>query len=157
MGEVCGTVAEAMLTTPTRHPLPATVREIREFFADEHVHAALIVNPSGYLTAVIERSDLAHGCADDAAAAQLGRLAGRVAPASANLMETRDAMMASGRRRTAVVDSSGRLLGLLCLKASQTGFCSDEDVRARRAANAAKPAVNRDCAAVATPLPPHPQ
>ena len=47
--EVMRTVAEAMLTTPVRHPLSATVGEIRDFFRDDHVHAALIVSPAGYL------------------------------------------------------------------------------------------------------------
>jgi hypothetical protein len=40
-------------------------------------------------------------------------------------------MIATGRRRAAVTSADGRLLGLLCLKASQTGFCSEQDVRAR--------------------------
>ena len=37
----------------------------------------------------------------------------------------------TGQRRRAVVDDSGRLLGLLCLKQRLTGFCSDDDVAAR--------------------------
>jgi hypothetical protein len=36
-----------------------------------------------------------------------------------------------GRRRPAVVDDSGRLLGLLCLKKDGTDYCSDEGVRDR--------------------------
>ena len=40
-------------------------------------------------------------------------------------------MTATGRRRAAVTSADGQLLGLLCLKASQAGFCSDQDVRAR--------------------------
>jgi hypothetical protein len=52
------------------------------------------------------------------------------------------AMIASGQRRAAVVSPDGRLLGLLCLKASGTGFCSDQDVRAR-ALDRAGPAVAR--------------
>jgi hypothetical protein len=35
------------------------------------------------------------------------------------------------RRRLAVVDESGRLLGLLCLKKDQCGYCSDEGIRER--------------------------
>jgi hypothetical protein len=135
MGEASGAAAEAMITTAVRHSLLATVREIRQFFADEHVHAALIVGPAGYLAAVVERNDLIPDCAEDAAAARLGHLAGRVVPAWADLAEVRETMTANGRRRMAVVDPAGRLLGLLCLKASQTGFCSDEDVRSRRAAS----------------------
>jgi len=135
--EVVRTAAEAMLTTPARHPLSATVREIRDFFRDDHVHAALIVSPAGYLEAIVERDDIAGCQALDAAAAPLGRLAGRTVPAGASLTEVLRAMTATGRRRAAVTGADGRLLGLLCLKASRTGFCSDQDVRARALDNAA--------------------
>jgi CBS domain-containing protein len=120
-----------MVTTPATHPPSATVSEIREFFRDDHVHAALIVSPAGYLEAVVERDDIAGCRALDAAAAPLGRLAGRTVPPGASLAEAHRAMIASGRRRAAVTSADGRLLGLLCLKASRAGFCSDQDVRAR--------------------------
>jgi CBS domain-containing protein len=129
--EVLRTAAEAMLTTPTRHPPSATVGEIRDFFRDDHVHAALIVSPAGGLEAVVERNDIARCQALDAAAAPLGRLAGRTVPAGADLAEVRRAMIATGQRRAAVTSADGRLLGLLCLKASRAGFCSEQDVRAR--------------------------
>jgi CBS domain-containing protein len=125
------TAAEAMLTTPITHPLAATVREIREFFSDSHVHAALIVSPAGYLRAVVERDDIADGQAPDEAATPLGRLAGRTVTMEASLAEARLAMKAAGRRRIAVTSDDGRLVGLLCLKASQAGFCSDQDVQPR--------------------------
>ena len=131
MDEVLRTAAEVMLTTPARHPLSATVGEIRDFFRDDHVHAALIVSPAGYLEAVVERDDIAEYQALDAAAAPLGRLAGRTVLPGASLAEVRRAMTAAGRRRAAVTSADGRLLGLLCLKASRVGFCSDQDVRAR--------------------------
>jgi CBS domain-containing protein len=129
--EVMRTAAEAMLTTPARHRLSATVGEIRDFFRDDHVHAALIVSPAGHLEAVVERDDIGGGQAADAAAAPLGRLAGRTVPAGASLAEVLRAMTATGRRRAAVISDDGWLLGLLCLKASRAGFCSDRDVRAR--------------------------
>jgi CBS domain-containing protein len=129
--EVLRTAAEAMLTTPARHPLSATVGEIRDFFRDDHVHAALIVSPAGYLEAVVERADIAEYQALDAAAAPLGRVAGRTVLPGASLAEVRRAMTAAGRRRAAVTSADGRLLGLLCLKANRAGFCSDQDVRAR--------------------------
>jgi CBS domain-containing protein len=129
--EVLRTAAEAMLTTPARHPLSATVGEIRDFFRDDHVHAALIVSPGGYLEAVVERDDIAEYRALDAAAAPLGRLAGRTVLPGDSLAEVHRAMTAAGRRRAAVTSADGRLLGLLCLKASRAGFCSDQDVRAR--------------------------
>jgi CBS domain-containing protein len=126
------TAAEVMLTTPVRHPLSATVGEIRDFFRDDHVHAALIVSPAGHLEAVVERDDVAGSRAlDDAAAAPLGRLAGRTVPPGASPAEVRRAMTTAGRRRAAVISADGRLLGLLCLKASRAGFCSDQDVRSR--------------------------
>jgi hypothetical protein len=40
-------------------------------------------------------------------------------------------MSTTGRRRAAVITDDGKLVGLLCLKASRTGFCSEDDVRAR--------------------------
>lgn len=36
-----------------------------------------------------------------------------------------------GLRRVAVVGHDGTLLGLMCLKRSWTGFCSDDDVASR--------------------------
>lgn len=128
-----GTVAEAMLTVPLRHPLSATVAEIRDFFDDDHVHAALIVSQGGYLATVVERADLAGCRAGDVAAAPLGRLEGRTVLGGASLADVHRGMIAAGRRRAAVVGADGLLLGLLCLKASRAGFCSDQDVRNRRA------------------------
>jgi hypothetical protein len=139
--EVVRTAAEAMLATPARHPLSATVGEIRDFFRDDHVHAALIVSPGGYLEAVVERDDIAGCQALDAAAAPLGLLAGRTVPAGASLADVRRAMIATGRRRAAVTSGDGRLLGLLCLKASRAGFCSEQDVRARALGKAGPGAV----------------
>jgi CBS domain-containing protein len=129
--KVLHTAADAMLTIPTRHPLDVTVREVRDFFGDSHVHAALIVSPAGHLAAVVERDDIASSQSSDTAAVLLGRLAGRTVAAGASLTEVHRAMKAAGRRRTAVTSGDGRLLGLLCLKASQAGFCSDQDIRAR--------------------------
>jgi len=131
MDEAVRTLADAMLTTPVRHPLGATVGQIREFFDDDHVHAALIVGPAGYLAAVVERGDITHSQVAEAAAAPLGRLAGRTVLEDASLTEIQGAMNATGRRRAAVISQDGRLLGLLCLKASRAGFCSEDDVRAR--------------------------
>ena len=141
MDEALRTVAEVMLTIPAIHPLSATVREIRDFFRDDHVHAALIVSPAGYLEAVLERDDIAGCRALDAAAAPLGRLAGRTVPPGASLAEVHRVMTAAGRRRAAVISADGRLLGLLCLKASRAGFCSDQDVRARALGEAGAAAV----------------
>ena len=139
--DVIRTAADVMLTAPARHPLSATIREIRDYFRDDHVHAALIVSPAGYLKAVLERDDIAGCRALDAAAAPLGRLAGRTVPPGASLAEVHRLMTAAGRRRAAVISADGRLLGLLCLKASRAGFCSDQDVRARATGQAGAAAI----------------
>jgi hypothetical protein len=131
VNEALRTVADAMLTIPARHPLGATVGEIRDFFRDDHVHAALIVSPAGYLAAVVERDDIATSQAPGAAAAPLGRLAGRTVAAGASLAQVQRVMKVTGRRRAAVTSPDGRLIGLLCLKASGAGFCSDQDVCTR--------------------------
>ena len=41
------------------------------------------------------------------------------------------ALKQAGRRRLAVVDESGRLIGLLCLKRRSEGFCSNDNVTER--------------------------
>lgn len=131
------TVAEVMVRHPKLCREDATVGDIRQLFADDHVHAALIVSGSRLVT-VIERADLGLEATDSTAAARLGGLNGRViaptAPADAVLRQ----MIADSRRRLAVIGPDKRLLGLLCLKRSGTGFCSDENVRQRQAERDAK-------------------
>jgi DNA-binding PadR family transcriptional regulator len=53
---------------------------MRDFFRDDHVHAALIVSPAGQLEAVVERGDIAKCQALDAAA---GATRGPYSPGSA--------------------------------------------------------------------------
>lgn len=127
-GRGCGTVAEAMVSIPWTHSAAATVREVADFFVDDHVHAALIVHPTGDLAAVVERDDIAECVTPDALAVEFGQLEGRTVSAGASLPETRLSMIAASRRRAAVINADGLLLGLLCLKASRAGFCSDQDV-----------------------------
>jgi hypothetical protein len=40
-------------------------------------------------------------------------------------------LLLKGRRRLAVVDGAGRLVGLLCLKQDGTGYCSNKAIRER--------------------------
>ncbi|MBN9748143.1 hypothetical protein DMP23_44855 [Amycolatopsis sp. A1MSW2902] len=120
------TVGEAMLRAPKVLDVSATVDEVRALFADDHVHAALVVS-GGTLLSVVERPDL-DGQPDALPAYRAGQLTGRVVAPEADLYAT---WLGMSRRRLAVVDASGRLLGLLCLKRSGRGFCSDADVAAR--------------------------
>lgn len=118
-----------MLPCPKVCPVDTSVAQARALLADDHVHALLIVD-AGVLRAVVERPDLAGAPPGDPARAY-GRLPGRVVGAQDDLAATWRAMVADGRRRLAVVDPDGRLLGLLCLKRSGRGFCSEDDVEAR--------------------------
>lgn len=125
------TVAEAVVGDVKLSRADVTVRELRVLFANDHVHAAVIVE-SGVLLAVVDRADLERR-PDDARALVFGALASRTVAVSADLDEARSSLLASGRRRLAVVTDDGRFVGLLCLKRSRRGFCSDRDVAARSA------------------------
>ena len=126
-------VADAMVTCPKTHGPETTVEAIRALFEDDHVHMALIVATSGRLVTTIERPDLAAAPHSDQVGA-VGALAGRTVSASADLAAATEILLRDGRRRLAVVDDGGGLLGLLCLKRDRTGFCSDEGIRRRAAA-----------------------
>lgn len=133
----CGerTVADAMITIATLSDPATTAADLRVMFDDDHIHAALIV-ADGHLIAVIERPDLESGPRGDALAAKLGTLHGRVLAPDVPLEQARQRMLRAGRRRMAVIDFDGTYRGLLCLKRTGTGFCSDQDVRARSAESA---------------------
>ncbi len=124
-----GTVAAAALRRPKVLGAAATVGEARAALADDHVHALLVVD-GGVLLAVVEREDL-EGLPDPTPAALVGRLAERTVAPDADLAATWAGMAAQGRRRLAVVDDRGLLVGLLCLKRSGRGFCTPADVAAR--------------------------
>lgn len=123
-------VADAMVTAPKVCAADSTVSALRDLFADDHVHAALVVD-SGALIAVVERGDLDASLDAHDAAARAGRLDGRVVSPHAPLQPTHRLMLATHRRRLAVVAADGTLLGLLCLKQHGDGFCTDAAVRAR--------------------------
>lgn len=126
-------VGETMLREPKVLPFDARVCDALEHFEDDHVHAALVVDPVGRLCSVVVREDLLDRLPGDAVAAA-GRLEERTVDVDADLETTWRAMCALGQRRRAVVDPmTGRLAGLLCLKRSGSGFCSDADAAARAA------------------------
>ena len=125
-------VADAMVTCPKQHRPDSEAEEIRALFEDEHVHMALIVAADGRLITTIERSDLAAAASSSASVGELGTLVGRTVGPLDILDAVTAALLRERRRRLAVVDDSGRLLGLLCLKRDGTGYCSDESVRERQ-------------------------
>ena len=136
------TVRSAMLRHPTVHPAGLTVGEAQAVFAARAKTHLLVLVEGGVLISAITRDDVA-GIADPATPARdVGRLAGRIVSADEPLAPLREAMADSGLRRVAVVDDVAadpkHLLGLLCLKRSRTGFCTDEGVAAMRAAREAQ-------------------
>jgi hypothetical protein len=130
------TVADCVVTHPTVHDYRTTVGELRALFLDDHIHMALLLDGRRLVTAV-ERADLAAGVSDEARASLVGTLIGRAVDPRAPAAATLASMRASGRRRLAVTLDDGTLVGLLCLKASGDGFCSDVDVANRRLGRAA--------------------
>lgn len=123
------TVGSAMIRHPRLLGPATTIAQVHEFFRDDHVHAALIAG-CGTLLAVVERSDLTGSPPASSPAVTAGCLRGRIASPDTDLAAAWTVMTALGRRRLAVVDSLGHCVGLLCLKRSGLGFCSDADVRA---------------------------
>jgi len=120
-----------MVTVPVTHDRNVTAGELRNLFLDEHIHMALLVD-GHRLVAAVERGDLDPALPDDAPACGAGALHGRTVRPEADLGALLESMRTTGRRRYAVTDEGGTLRGLLCLKASSRGFCSDDDVASRR-------------------------
>ena len=132
-------VAEAMVRTPRTLPPDASVAAARAALADDHIHLVLLTD-GDRLVGTLAREDLA-GVPDDRSAHELAILTGRTIAPTADAEAARRHLVGARRRRLAVVDEDGRLVGLLCLKRSGTGFCSDDDVAARVAERAAAPAL----------------
>ena len=123
------TALQAMIYPRHLHDASTTVCALREFFRDDHVHCALIVTGS-QLLALVTRSDVV-GADDSDPARAHGTLIGRVVRPDVALEPLRQAMLERGMRRTAVIAECGRLMGLLCLKRSGLGFCTEADIQAR--------------------------
>ena len=126
------TAADVAVHHPTVHPPSATVGEVRAFLSGGHVHLALVVDEDGLLLATLVREDLT--AYDDATPATVaGTLAGRTVPADLPADLLPGQMLAVGARRLAVVDETGRLVGLVCRKRSGEGYCTDQGIRSKRA------------------------
>lgn len=123
-------VLDVVVRLPKTMGPRATVGEARAAFADDHVHMLLLTD-NGRLLGTLVPSDLPDSGADSAPAADYSTLQSRTVPPHLPAEEARQLLLWTGQRRMAVVDHSGRLLGLLCLKRRLTGFCSDNDVAAR--------------------------
>jgi CBS domain-containing protein len=124
------TVADAMVRRPKSFPLDAAVREALAAFENPHVHMLLLTD-GRTLNGTIIRSDLTPALSGAAPLVELARLAGRTASAEAPLTSVRERMIKQRQRRLAVIDPDRTLLGLLCLKRTLTGFCTDDGIEAR--------------------------
>ena len=120
-----------MVTCPKTYGPESGPGEVRAFFEDGHLHMALIVAPDGRLVTTIERPDLAAATSSSVPVTKLGTLIGRTTGPADPLAATTATLLREARRRLAVVDESGRWLGLLCLTRNRTGYCSDEGIRER--------------------------
>jgi len=117
-----------------RHPkvLPddATVGQVRAVFEDDHVHMVLLTHGS-LLCGTVVRGDVPDTTSEAQKALCFARLTGRTVPASAPADALLPLLVTRQERRLAVVDDDGLLVGLLCLNARGTDFCSDADVTTR--------------------------
>jgi predicted transcriptional regulator len=125
-----------MVRRPAVHQPSTTLAQLRAFFRDDHVHMALLVD-GDKLVGTVERGDLDPQLSGEASASSIARLDGRTIRVDADVREAFESMRHAGRRRLAVTADDSTLLGLLCLKASGRGFCSDADVGSRKGAPAA--------------------
>ena len=125
-------VYDLVVRLPKTLSQESTVAQAAAALDDHHVHMLLITDEDGRLLGAIERSDLS-GIDLTSAAPALGLAALRertIAP-EMPAEEALRLLLRRGERRRAVVDEDGRLLGLLCLKRRQNGFCSDRAVHER--------------------------
>lgn len=124
------TARDVMVRCPKVLPAGASVGEVAAALAGEHVHMVLLVD-GDTLVGTVTGEDLHPGLDPASPAVPRSRLVGRTVAPGAPAEAARRRLVESGRRRLAVVDADGALLGLLCLKRRRTGFCSDDDVAAR--------------------------
>lgn len=123
--------ADVMVTIPKTLGSSAKVGDVRRELRDDHVHMLLVVDGERRLLTTIERPDVPEQVPDSAPATSLGTVCGRTTAPTTTVTELVELLAPPRRRRLAVVDGAGHLLGLVCLKRSRTGFCSDAGVTAR--------------------------
>lgn len=139
---VRSTVAEMMVRYPKVLPVDAVVDQVRAVFEDDRVHMVLLTRGS-YLCGTVVRGDVPGTAPDVQKAVCFAHLKGRTVSATAPADAVLQWLVARQQRRLAVVDDGGLLVGLLCLKARGTGFCSDGDVTTRALGRLLKPAARQ--------------
>ena len=129
--DLVAVAADVMVRHPKCLHAGSSVAEARAALADDHVHLVLLVDDRRVLRGTLRRGDLPSTAYDAEPAAAYATLDGRTVAPERPAEAARLDLVAAGSRRLAVTDDHGVLLGLLCLKASGDGFCSDDDVAAR--------------------------
>lgn len=123
-------VQEVMIAAPRTLSAEASVGDVRAAFADDHVHMVLLTR-GRTLVGTLVRTDLPQIATATMSARQWSALLGRTVAPEMRVDLVQDLLVERGTRRLAVIEAGGTLLGLLCLKRSRDGFCSDADVAAR--------------------------
>jgi CBS-domain-containing membrane protein len=130
----CTPVSDVMLRHPKVLDAQATLDEARAALTDDHVHMVLLTEGST-LVGTLVRTDLPHPIqrSDQGSGPALpwSTLRDRTVPSATSADTVNKLLIERGLRRLAAIDHDGTLLGLMCLKRSRTGFCSDEDVASR--------------------------
>ncbi|MDR7254486.1 CBS domain-containing protein [Nocardioides sp. BE266] len=129
-----GVAGDVMVTHPKSLPADASIDDVRAALADDHVHMILLTH-GDKLCGTLTRSD-ATDVPGDHRALVYSVLSGRTVSPDAPVAAVRAFLVQAEQRRLAVVDAELTLLGLVCLKRSGSGFCSDVDVASRAAATA---------------------
>jgi CBS-domain-containing membrane protein len=139
---------DVMLREPAVLSSAAALDEVVALFASTHVHMVVLTDTGrlgGKLAGTLLRTDLPptpRGPGADSStdwapnegkpAVTWARALGRTTHAEFPAAWALSLLNARGQRRSAVIDDDGRLLGMLCVKRHGQGFCSDDDVLARR-------------------------
>ena len=114
------TVADVMLAEPKTLPADATIADARRVLDDDHVQLLLLAEGGRFRGAIAEIPADADDAAPAATCTQAAPATiGPGEPASVAFERAKE----DPHRRIVVVDDDENLLGLLCLKASLTGFC----------------------------------
>jgi Mg/Co/Ni transporter MgtE len=122
IAEVDGlTAADLMHRRLTTLPASTTVGELRAYFAESTSHKlALIVDGERYVGAVA--ADALGDAADDVPAARIARREPVVRP-DARAADAEAAALADPSDRLPVVDTEGRLVGIVAINHARDGFC----------------------------------
>lgn len=121
-------VGDVVLRRPKVLDVTARVDDARTLLDDDHVHLVVVVD-GDRLVGTATRADVL-GARGEAPVLSVVSTEDRTVESSADAEQVRELMGAAGVRRLAVVED-GAFVGLLCLKRTGHGFCSDGDVAAR--------------------------